>query len=876
MHDSELAKLTDYFDEGRRLWGVNAELVVSRQFYTLWEDGHRPKAFGVSGDEISLFGHSFTLSTEEEHTRVATIGWDDEEMCAVLVIEGESCAQRYRMTFADGEPCIEEGQVTFFEDTELTFGERLEVMYDVIAALRRSNPARDVLTVTKKVFLEALEEVAPWHDGRARTVMRRLSMSFIRRLMRKAAEDMAEDELSDQLVLPLGGSYASAAASQASAQVAADILPVQDQQPAPQVMPRRTLWAVEQTMQFLGDSCRINAETERAYLIPLAEATIIGHTEEGHPALRVPTDPELPLQEGDRLEVIQKGEKDPVGTLWIDVFDGPVAYGHIVWRDADSACEFGDNLVARPQKNPALFISKSLEALQQALFCDDDEEQVGMSAVACMVGLQETPFVSPSLEGAPAEMDTSQRRGWGCAVSEENPVALIQGPPGTGKTRVLVGVLKTLCERGKRVLVTAPSNTAVDNICRRALQEGLPILRFGWMQERIAPDVSEAAWVENVDHVRAFAEKRSAVGGGIYAGTHVGLLRANIVMDDYEKNGPYDVVVFDEAGMTRMDEFLLCSRLAGRAVLFGDHQQLPPFPPTETVVRRLIDEYGVVPRSYWTTLHRSALQWLVEERSFPVVLLQRSYRCQNPRLMRSASTLFYDARVRASEEADYYQLSYAERQRRYPPSSLRLLRTSDLPAELRCERLLLAARRPGLENGLEAELCRWVFRELAQRYSIHEITVIAPYRRQVRLLRKILSWEHMQDLVGECVDDEEAWWRFLRSRISTVDSFQGGESDAVIICYVRSNADGRIGFVDDPNRVNVAHTRCRREMTVIGDFDCLRESTRNRIFKRMGRAFERDGEVIDVTLADLESWGIDGDTIVAQNTEATKGTSFSA
>ncbi|MBT4823358.1 MAG: hypothetical protein HON70_47080, partial [Lentisphaerae bacterium] len=119
-------------------------------------------------------------------------------------------------------------------------------------------------------------------------------------------------------------------------------------------------------------------------------------------------------------------------------------------------------------------------------------------------------------------------------------------------------------------------------------------------------------------------------------------------------------------------------------------------------------------------------------------------------------------------------------------------------------------------------------------------------------------------------------WRFLRSRISTVDSFQGGESDAVIICYVRSNADGRIGFVDDPNRVNVAHTRCRREMTVIGDFDCLRESTRNRIFKRMGRAFERDGEVIDVTLADLESWGIDGDTIVAQNTEATKGTSFSA
>lgn len=868
MHDSELAKLTDYFDEGRRLWGVNAELVVSRQFYVLWEDRHRPRPFAISGDKISLFGHSFALSSEEDSNRVATIGWDEREMCATLVVEGATCAQRFLLTFADGEPSIEEAPIVFFEDTELTFGERLEVMYDVIASLRKRNPARDVLTATKKAFLEALAEVAPWHDRRALTVMRRLSMSFIRRLMGKAAEDMAADELSDQLVLPLGGSYASVAVSQAPAPPAEDVVSFQDGEVAPQILPSRTHWAVAQTLQFLSDSCRINAETEAAYVVPLAEATVIGRTEEGHPALCVPTDPELPLQEGDRLEVVRKGEKNAVGTLWVDVFDGPVAYVHVVWRDPGSPCQFADNLVARPQKNPSLFISMSIEALQQALLSDDEAAQVEMLAMTCMLGLRETPFVSPSLEGAPEVMDASQQRAWGEGVTPENPVALIQGPPGTGKTYVLVGVLQTLCEQGKRVLVTAPSNAAVDNICRRALQDGLPILRFGWMQERIAADVAAQAWVENVDHVRAFAEKRARFGGGIYAGTHVGLLRAGIVMDDYEKNGPYDVIVFDEAGMTRMDEFLLCARLGDRAVLFGDHQQLPPFPPTGAVIQRLIDEYCAVPRSYWTTLHRSALQWLVEEREFPAVMMQRSYRCQNPRLMRSASTLFYDARVRASEDADYYQLSYAERQKRYPPSTLRLLRTSDLPPELRYERLIIAARRPGLENGLEAELCCWAFRELAQRYSVQEITVIAPYRRQVRLLRKVFNWERMRDLVGDAVADEEEWRRFLRSRISTVDSFQGGESDAVIICYVRSNADGRIGFVDDPNRVNVAHTRCRREMVLIGDFDCLREAARNRMFHRIARAFERDGEVIDITPDLLDQWGISREAIIAQRTQS--------
>ena len=92
-----------------------------------------------------------------------------------------------------------------------------------------------------------------------------------------------------------------------------------------------------------------------------------------------------------------------------------------------------------------------------------------------------------------------------------------------------------------------------------------------------------------------------------------------------------------------------------------------------------------------------------------------------------------------------------------------------------------------------------------------------------------------------------SFWR-LFTRIATVDSFQGGESDVVVICYVRSNKGKGIGFVDDANRINVAHTRARREMVIVGDIDCLKSQARNNIFHRMERACERDGELVIVDL----------------------------
>ena len=201
-----------------------------------------------------------------------------------------------------------------------------------------------------------------------------------------------------------------------------------------------------------------------------------------------------------------------------------------------------------------------------------------------------------------------------------------------------------------------------------------------------------------------------------------------------------------------------------------------------------------------------------------------------------------DAQVQAAPTAEYYQLGYKERLLRYPASTLRFVSTSQLPVARRREQVVTAGQ-PGIENRLEAEICAALVREYSGCYPLNEITVITPYRRQLRLLRKMLSAPPAGIAAAE-------WEQFVHQRISTVDSFQGGESDVVIISYVRSGGRS-VGFVDDPNRVNVTHTRSRREMIVVGDAEFLAKKSRGRIFVRMLRAITRDGVVEELDEAAL-------------------------
>jgi superfamily I DNA and/or RNA helicase len=382
----------------------------------------------------------------------------------------------------------------------------------------------------------------------------------------------------------------------------------------------------------------------------------------------------------------------------------------------------------------------------------------------------------------------------------------------------------------------------VDNICGRL--SGLPVLRFGRTSYSIAPDVARKYWIQNNDAVDRFVRKKQEyAGGGVYAGTNVGLLKDSIISGDITQNGIFDVIIFDEAGMCGIQEFLLCTEMAGKTILFGDHQQLPPFPVSPTVYAKLKEKYPVIPEKVKKMLNISALEYLADYRNIPVIMLRHSYRCQNPRLLRFASTHFYDAGIKTSHEAEYFRLPFNERRKRYSASTMRLYSTSGLPTGIRSEQLFFDAGKPGLANHAEAIICAHIFYKVAVKYPLSEISIIAPYRKQVALITETLSLDYLNSIINKQINAKE-WKKFLRTGISTVDSFQGQESDVVITCYVRSNANEGLGFIDNPNRMNVAHTRCRREMHITGDLECLKKQSNSEIFTRLERTFKRDGEII--------------------------------
>jgi hypothetical protein len=769
-------------------------------------------------------------------------------MSPVLIVEGRTAVQRVLLIIQDGEPVIEEQSPTFLEDTEVTYGERLEVVYDILDHLRRSERSSDVRRLRGQGFREVLEAVASHHPPRVVRVMRQLRSESRDRLIERALAEFAIDEVTQQLELPLDGSFAPGSREPAAAPAdqgqGGSLSSTATDSGGTFAIPMRTPHEAVLDLELLENCCQLRADHRRMLVLRLGQSEILERFADDDLTLKVPlTDDEGIVREGDVLNVIRHGNLTPIGELRVDLMDAAVFYGRLSWSVAGVPYPVDDYLCAIMRRGPDEFIASGISAV--AAMSRQPEPALSLS-LRCMLGLQETAF-DGRLGDAPAHFDPSQARAFAAAVQEANPLVFVQGPPGTGKTCVLEQVVRTLCSRGRRLLITAPSNTAVDNLCRRLFD--LPLLRAGYSREAVAPDVADAFWHDDAAVRERLVERRRATGSLILAGTPIGLLRSEEARRECEAHGPFNAIIFDEAGMARADEMILCFSLADRAVCFGDPMQLPPHPLEPALLAELAERTGARLASHWRLVTHSGLQWLTENRGFPLLLLNQSYRCQNPRLMRFASTLFYDARVRANDQAEYFALPFAERRRRFPPSTLRLYRTSDLPVALRSERLVLEGKRPGLENRLEAALAVELVLDCLKRYPPGEITVISPYRRQVRLIRGALTLDTVRTVLGDATPDEAQWKAFLRSRISTVDSFQGGESDVVIITYVRSNTGTGIGFVSDPNRVNVTHTRARREMMVIADADGLLQQCRSDIFRRMVRAFDRDGEVVAVSAA---------------------------
>ncbi|MBX3412361.1 MAG: AAA family ATPase [Pirellulales bacterium] len=402
-------------------------------------------------------------------------------------------------------------------------------------------------------------------------------------------------------------------------------------------------------------------------------------------------------------------------------------------------------------------------------------------------------------------------------------VAIIHGPPGTGKTTSVVAFIRQAISRGESVLACAPSNTAVDNLLERLVAAEERVVRLGHparVKEALRNHTLDGL-VEAHDNMRVarnllrraeqlfekadrYTRARPVPGSkyemrqeakrlkhearqlerraifDVLAEADV-ICATNTIDEEVLGDREFDWVVVDEACQCTEPATWIPLLRGKRVLLAGDHCQLPP---TVRSIPAAEEGYS-----------RSMMQRLVETyRTAITRQLIVQYR-MHEEIMQFSSEQFYGGTLEADDSVRRHVLADLPHVAATPLSECPVTFVdtagADYDEELEPDglsrrnpsegRLVLAKARQLIEAGL----------------SPREIAVIAPYAAQVRWLR-----QHAEHRALE---------------IDTVDGFQGREKEAVIISLVRSNREGEIGFLGDTRRMNVALTRARRKLIVIGD-----------------------------------------------------------
>ncbi|PSQ06695.1 AAA family ATPase [Halobacteriales archaeon QS_4_69_31] len=380
------------------------------------------------------------------------------------------------------------------------------------------------------------------------------------------------------------------------------------------------------------------------------------------------------------------------------------------------------------------------------------------------------------VEGTFVDNNPAQNEAVKLAVGAED-CALVHGPPGTGKTYTLARLVRALVERGDRVLLSAFTNRAVDNAVEALVDQGFEdVVRVG-TESGVRADLARFRLERAGDPDERAAELREAP---VVAATTASC--GSRVMREQE----FDVAVVDEAGQLTEPGTLAATTLAERFVLVGDHQQLPP------VVRAdAPNPAGEDSDAPGAGLSASLFERLVERYPDASVMLDRQYRMAQ-RIQAFASREFYDGQLRPATA------EVAGRHVR----DLEGVDVDALPADLRGR---VAFRDPGGHaegntNPEEAEaVAEVVGAYLDAGVSPGDVGVIAPFRAQVAAIGR-----HVPD--GVTVD--------------TVDRFQGSSEEAVVISFV-ATGDLSSPVFEDYRRVNVALTRAKRALVLVGDADAL-------------------------------------------------------
>ena len=396
-------------------------------------------------------------------------------------------------------------------------------------------------------------------------------------------------------------------------------------------------------------------------------------------------------------------------------------------------------------------------------------------------------------------------------------LALVHGPPGTGKTTVLVEIIRRAAARKVPVLACAPSNLAVDNLVERLAAAGVRPVRLGH-PARVLESVLEhtlEARVREHEQGRIAAEvlrqalrlrdaarkQRGRRGPGRFSESRTMerearslfaeareredraeadvLERAEVVLATLTgldtpalRGRRFALAVVDEATQAIEPAVYLALLRADRAVLAGDHLQLAP-----TVLSDLAQKGG---------LAISLFERIALAQRCAMVTLAEQYR-MNDRILRYPNAALYGGALRSHPAVANHAVDDAP---------LEVVDTAGRGFEEETPEASESKANEGEAALAAAEVERLLEKGLAPA----DVAVIAPYDAQVQRLRQLLSARLDEGL-----------------EIDTVDGFQGREKEAVVVTLVRSNDDGEVGFLADIRRMNVALTRARKKLVVIGD-----------------------------------------------------------
>jgi hypothetical protein len=422
----------------------------------------------------------------------------------------------------------------------------------------------------------------------------------------------------------------------------------------------------------------------------------------------------------------------------------------------------------------------------------------------------------PSVE---MELNEYQKQALKWADDAED-VLCIHGPPGTGKTRTLTAYVLYAVQHGDSVLVTAHSNQAVDNLLVGDSAVGKPepgtlhaaVCQSNGNDEDGGDGNEDGLTIARVgrnsknDMVRRNYTKASVAEADIVAATTSGTAQ-------FDTN-QFDVAVVDEATQASRPATAIVLDCARKLVLSGDHKQLPPYCADESMK----DEQ----------LHVSLFEHLLDRYGSDIsVLLRRQYRMHSA-IADFPNAAFYDE-----------NLETAARNRDWRIRDLDSLVAIDVVGDERRESGGNSVYNPAEAKAVVAEVTKLIDADVAPK----DIGVISMYRGQVGEIRSRL---HRTGIEGA-----------NRVTVDTVDSFQGGEREAVVVSFVRSNDAGNAGFLElpdeGPRRLNVALTRARKRLVLVGDWQTLASVSPNRrpanscahLYDELATNLEREGRFVD-------------------------------